>query len=246
MADLLGADRLEIEEALGKLLETRGLIKETPLGVENADLLAAGIDPVVEVGELILELHDLVLHLKHDIAAYAHEQRPEERRKAHHAAFSQTGAAVRSAARSRAERARGLRSISAAPGVTGLRVMRRKLGAAVGRAGRWREPRGAASLRSRRNSFTVRSSSEWKETIASLPPGSSSRSAARRARSSSPGSSFTSMRSAWKVRVAGSMPPLDGTTARTMRASSAVRVTGASRRAATMARATRRAKRSSP
>ena len=40
------------------------------------------------------------------------------------------GAAVRSAARSRAERARGLRAISAAPGTTGLRFRRRKLGAA--------------------------------------------------------------------------------------------------------------------
>jgi hypothetical protein len=48
---------------------------------------------------------------------------------------------------------------------------------------------------------------EWNVTTASLPPGFSARSAALRAATSWPSSSFTAMRSAWKVRVAGWLCP---------------------------------------
>ena len=48
----------------------------------------------------------------------------------------------------------------------------------------------------------MRSSSEWKVTTASQPPGASAASAAASPRASSPSSSLTAMRSAWKLRVA--------------------------------------------
>ena len=51
--------------------------------------------------------------------------------------------------------------------------------------------------------LTMRSSSEWKVTTASRPPGFNARSAANSALASSPSSSLTKMRSAWKTRVAG-------------------------------------------
>jgi len=56
---------------------------------------------------------------------------------------------------------------------------------------------------SRRNRFTIRSSSEWNEMTASRPCGRSISSAAGSARSSAPSSSLTSIRSAWKTRFAG-------------------------------------------
>ena len=62
-----------------------------------------------------------------------------------------------------------------------------------------------------------------------------------------PNSSLTRMRSAWKLRVAGSMPRRSGgTTARMIAASRPVVSIGASARAATIARAMRREARSSP
>ncbi len=61
----------------------------------------------------------------------------------------QGGAAVRSATRSRAARARGLRAISSGRGLIGRRCGSRKLGATTAAgAGSWREARGAVSLRS--------------------------------------------------------------------------------------------------
>src|ERR1700704_4298325 len=87
------------------------------------------------------------------------------------------GAAVRSAARSFADRARGLAATSASPGVTGRLVRIRKLDAACATSGRCRDPL-LALPRSTRKFLTMRSSSEWKDTTTSRPPGFSTRSAA--------------------------------------------------------------------
>src|SRR5690349_12410368 len=104
-----------------------------------------------------------------------------------------TGAAVRLAARSLAERARGLAAISASPGTMGRLVKSSKLGAACATSGRWREP--AAGLpRWLKKFLTMRSSSEWNDTTASRPPGFSRRSAARSASCSSSSSSLTKIR----------------------------------------------------
>ena len=113
------------------------------------------------------------------------------------------GAARRRATRSFAERARGFRASSAASGSIALRVTSAKRGVSAAVSGAWRLPRGAAPERSWRKRLTTRSSSEWKVTTASQPPGASARSAAARPRASSPSSSLTAMRSAWKLRVAG-------------------------------------------
>ena len=133
---------------------------------------------------------------------------------------------VRSAARSLAERARGLRAVSASPGRTGPLVTRRKLrhGLAPGAPGRWREPCAARPLRAAKNCLTIRSSSEWNVTTASRPPGLSTRSAAWSARTSSPSSSLTAIRRPWNVRVAGWMwlPGSTRTTPATRSASCAV------------------------
>ena len=93
----------------------------------------------------------------------------------------------------------------------------------------------------------MRSSSEWNATTTSRPPGLSTCSAAARPAASSASSSLTKMRSAWNVRVAGWIAPGRACTTRaTISASARVVWIGASRRAATMARATARAWRSSP
>ena len=83
-----------------------------------------------------------------------------------------------------ARRQREARRLGRAPPARGgSRAARRRSGAA-----------GSASR--------SRSSSEWKVTTASQPPGASAASAAARPRASSPSSSLTAIRSAWKLRVA--------------------------------------------
>ncbi len=103
-----------------------------------------------------------------------------------------------------AERARGLAAVSASPGSTGRRVSSVKVGGAAAVGGAWREPR-ASRLRSCRKRFTMRSSSEWKDTTTRRPPSASTASAAASAVASSSSSRLMKMRSAWKVRVAGWM-----------------------------------------
>jgi hypothetical protein len=56
------------------------------------------------------------------------------------AALACAGAAVRAAARSFADRARGLSATSCSPGITGRRVRRSKLGGTAARSGRCRDP----------------------------------------------------------------------------------------------------------
>src|ERR1051326_8266046 len=122
---------------------------------------------------------------------------------ADHGCSPQAARAVRSAARRRAERARGLRAISSDVATRGRdQTGRNVCFCETRRSGACRET-GCGLLRSTRNLFTMRSSSEWNATTASRPPVLSTRSAATRPRSSSPSSSFTCMRNAWKVRVAG-------------------------------------------
>src|SRR5882762_8554809 len=89
------------------------------------------------------------------------------------------GAAVRSAARSFADRARGL-------------------AAACATSGRCRDPL-LALPRSTRKFLTMRSSSEWKDTTTSRPPGFSTRSAADSARCSSSSSWLTKILKPWNV-----------------------------------------------
>ena len=92
----------------------------------------------------------------------------------------------------------------------------------------------------------MRSSPEWYESTAQRPPGASAARALSMASGRMSSSAFTAMRIAWKVRLAG-CPPVRragaGMASRTISASSVVVVTG---RAATIAAAMRRAKRSSP
>src|SRR5262249_11885277 len=129
-------------------------------------------------------------------------------------------ASVRSAARSLAERARGLALTSASSGTMGRGVKIRKVVVDCAGAGRWRE--GARSrLRSTRNDFVMRSSSEWNDSTTSRPPGLSTRSAAARPAASSVSSSLTKMRKAWNVRVAGWIVSPRAGTAPTMRSARA-------------------------
>src|SRR5207302_7006737 len=112
---------------------------------------------------------------------------------------------TRSAARSRAEAARGLPVTSSLSGRSAPLVSRRNCGAAAA-AGTGR-PGGVWSAALRTSSrLTMRSSSEWYASTTTRPPTASMSSAAGSARRSVPSSSFTSIRSAWKVRLAG-LPP---------------------------------------
>src|SRR5688572_3400780 len=101
------------------------------------------------------------------------------------------GHASLSMARSFALRARGLRSISASPGTIGRLVST------------WSAARPCASAR--KACFTMRSSSEWNVITTRRAPASSRLQALARNSSSCSSSRFTQMRSAWNVRVAGSM-----------------------------------------
>src|ERR1700675_621159 len=75
------------------------------------------------------------------------------------AAAPWAGASLRSAARSFADRARGLAEISASSAVTGRLVRIAKLRAACATSGRWRDPPPALA-RSTKKFLTMRSSSE--------------------------------------------------------------------------------------
>src|SRR5690348_358353 len=141
-----GADGGEVEIMLRQTVETRGAGQVAPLGTENAQALAALGDLAIEFCQGFFLLHHLVFDLEHRVADGEDQQQQDDRAKANHAASPQAGAAVRTAARSRAERARGLRAISSARGVTRLRSMRRKLGARRASRGRCRLVPGAAAL----------------------------------------------------------------------------------------------------
>ena len=160
---------------------------------------------------------------------------PDECRPAGHAALlvpfgaaPKGGAAVRSAARSRAERARGLAATSRADGRSGRRVISRNDGRALRASRRCREmPRDArlaAAALSQETSSPRGPRASGRRRPPAGRPDASSASAAARPRSSSPSSSFTAMRSAWKVRVAGSMPSAGARQARSGRSRPAARV----------------------
>src|SRR4051812_47977222 len=104
-----------------------------------------------------------------------------------------------SAARSLALRDRGLRAISASSGTTGrfVRIRRPKLSCCSARS----------------VCFTIRSSREWNAITAIRPPPASRRATSPRNTSRPSSSRFTQMRTAWNVRVAGSirMYPFRGT-----------------------------------
>ena len=91
----------------------------------------------------------------------------------------------------------------------GLAADQREGGAARRRlAGAWREPPAEARERSVRKGLTMRSSSEWKRHHHEPPAGlQHALGGEQRAPRARPSSSFTAMRSAWKVRVAGWMSP---------------------------------------
>ena len=105
-------------------------------------------------------------------------------------AWSHAGASVRTAVRSRAERARGFRASSASEGETGLATCSKVGAGPCAAIGRWREPAGTSPLRILRKRLTMRSSRLWKVTTAKRPPGRSDRSAARSPCSSSSSSAF--------------------------------------------------------
>src|SRR5690606_12768860 len=85
-------------------------------------------------------------------------------------AASRAGAAVRTAARKVAERARGLRKVSASEGRMAFESTV-NVGSAESRAsGRWRLARAVAPAASRRKRLTMRSSRLWKLTTARRPP----------------------------------------------------------------------------
>ena len=136
--------------------------------------------------------------------------------------------AVRRAARSRADRARGFAATSASPASTPLRARSVKVGAAISDSGLWREPPDRAAERSARKRLTMRSSSEWNATTTSRPPSPRMRSDAASASASSSSSRLTKMRSAWNVRVAGwiGLPRLPPTARETISARSWVVLSG--------------------
>src|SRR5262245_17414030 len=82
---------------------------------------------------------------------------------------SRAGARVRAAARSFADRARGLPATSALSGTSGRLVRISNVGAIGAASGAWREPE-TCRARAARKVLTMRSSSEWKAITTSRPP----------------------------------------------------------------------------
>ncbi len=117
----------------GKFFETRGRVQIAPLGAEDVDLLLLLQDRGVEPGKLFLEILHLILDVEQAEPDHDGQYEPQERGTSPHSAAlaGHGGASVLTAARRRAERARGLRAISSAPGLITRRFSRRKDGAAA-------------------------------------------------------------------------------------------------------------------
>ena len=112
----------------------------------------------------------------------------------------------RSAARSRAEADRGLVCCSCSSGTSAPRVSRRRYAACSGSS--TGIPCGVRLCAPAANAcLVIRSSSEWYDSTAIRPPGASTSMAEATARSQTSSSALTSMRRAWKVRLAG-WPPV--------------------------------------
>ena len=138
---------------------------------------------------------------------------------------------MRTPKRSLAERERGFESASRSLGSIGWPRGTSNVGSAsAGSPGKSREAAPRRPERLEKNCLTMRSSSEWNVTAASRPPGFKSRSAAESPRASSPSSSLTAMRKAWKARVAGwvNSPRRAGATRAMSSASCRVEVKGCS------------------
>ena len=125
-ADLRRLDRSKIEVTRGKFLETRGRVQIAPLGAEYVDLLLLLEDRGVEPGKLFLERLDLILDVEQADPDDDGQGEPQEGGTPPHSAAvaDHGGASVLTAARRRAERARGLRAISSAPGLITRRFSR--------------------------------------------------------------------------------------------------------------------------
>src|SRR5690606_1051979 len=167
--------------ALGQRADARRGVEVAPLGLQHVHRLLVLQDRALRGGDLVLEDAHLLLDLEQGERGDRAGDQPAEDDEASHAACLPTGpwagAAVRSAARSWAERARGLARLSASAARRVPRNSRVKVAALAAPAaagGAWREPAASRPLRSRRKCFTMRSSREWKVTTASRPPGRSS------------------------------------------------------------------------
>ena len=164
--ELRRRDGFEMQEALGQRFDARRIIELAPFGAQRGDLVALVTHLAAQLGETLgldrgVELDAIDpgggehQHSDHDKIEHAQDHgRPRmmsasdgSRGNRSSMAASRGGASVRSAARSLAERARGLAAISASSGVSGRRVSTRNVGGGAATTGRWREPsRRAAAL----------------------------------------------------------------------------------------------------
>ncbi len=188
-------------EAARQRLDALGTPEMGALRLEDGDVAARLLDGALLLGDARLELPGVVVDAVEDERAGDREDQgrqdddPHRAPPARSAAASsptdgtpssssssgQAGASVRTAARSRADLARGFTSSSPFEGVNGreLTISETRCLQILSIA-----PAGAASratslpARSAKNRFTMRSSSEWKVTTTSRPPGFRLRSAA--------------------------------------------------------------------
>src|ERR1044072_553848 len=170
--------------ALRQFLDAVGTVELAPFGAQVCDrvLLAPNIaaklrDFLGLQGRLVFDLVDVGCRehergQHHDMQQAPEHQRPlmasaSDGRRGRRCERSPPmgAAAVRSPARSLAERERGLAAISRSSATSGLRVRISKLGGACATSGWWREP-ATMRPRSARKVFTMRSSSEKNEITA--------------------------------------------------------------------------------
>src|SRR5262249_55677395 len=191
--DLPAIDRLQGKVPPRQILNARGIVELGPFRAQRRHCVAFAADLEPQLGDALRLPRRLELDFV-DVGRRQHERADHaDVENAHHRGFPDPwratmsagdgncgcntvarrlaiAASVRSAARSLAERARGLAPISASSGTIGRLVRMRKVAGACAGAGRWRE--GALGrLRSIRKDFAMRSSSEWNATTTNRPPG---------------------------------------------------------------------------
>ena len=219
--DLAQRQRLEAKFRVGQRLQPVGPGKMRIFGPQEVDRVLLLVDEVARLHQLLGGVDRLVFDavdigrrtdqrgdrdacMKRHISFFSPVARGSRASASIASSIPRGGAPVRTPKRSLAERERGLASASASLGSIGWPRGTSNVGwASAGSPGKRREAARPRPERLAKNCLTMRSSSEWKVTTARRPPGLRSRSAAARPRTSSPSSSLTAMRRAWKARVAG-------------------------------------------
>ena len=122
--------RLQVEELIGQRLQPLRIVQQRPFGVQQPRLLAQRVRCAHGLLDLAVEQLHPMLRLIEIQTGTAGQQEADAGDRTDHGTIARIR--MRSSARSRALRARGLAAVSAGPGRIGRAVSRRKRGAGAG------------------------------------------------------------------------------------------------------------------